>query len=230
MNSFKILGAAAVALILGPWASGPSHAAVVQTFGFGSAVAVAQFSADFSANTALASPYAEGGLVFSHTGFDNDNGGCGYAGALCVDLEAGETYSQAFSGNYFATVGHNAYLSIASAGAALSAIEFAADAGFIEIHLLWETWLDGLLTGTGKVSLGAGGVGGVIGLASAMGFDEVRLYAFDSASDNSGYSAPAIDSVRAFAVPQPGTWALSLAALGLLAGLRSGAVRRPPAA
>jgi hypothetical protein len=86
---------------------------------------------------------------------------------------------------------------------------------------MWQTWLDGALSGNGRVSLGAGGVGGVLGLSDALGFDEVRLYAFDSASDTSGYSVPAIDSVRAFALPEPG----SLAWVGL-AGVGLGMVRR----
>ncbi|KPF47560.1 hypothetical protein IP87_16930 [beta proteobacterium AAP121] len=220
MKTNDFLRAAVAALALGPLAALSSGAAVVQTLGIGSAVTAVQFSADFSANTTLASPYSEGGLVFSHTGFADDNGGCGYAGEFCVDLGAGEKYSEAFDGNYFATAGQNAYLRISSGDTALTAIEFAADSGYASIHLLWETWLGGTRTGQGKVSLGASGVGGVVGLRDTAGFNEVRVYAFDSASDNSGYSAAAIDSVRGFAVPLPGTLALALGGLGLVAGLR----------
>lgn len=198
-------------------------AAVVQTTGAGSATPSAAHltsAADFEANVNLDSPWSEGGLLFSHTGFANDNGGCGYAGGNCVDLGAGETYSQSFAGNYFATAGMNAYLSIRSTARDINGIEFAVDSGYANIYLMWQTWLDGVQTGNGRVSLGAAGIGGVLGLSDAVGFDEVRVYAFDSATDTSGYSVPAIDSVRAFTLPEPGSLALaSLAGLGV-AGIR----------
>lgn len=201
----------------------PAAAAVVQTTGAGSATPGAthlSYAADFEANTNLDSPWSEGGLQFTHTGFANDNGGCGYAGEFCVDVPAGQQYSESFSGNYFATAGSNAYLSIRSEGAKLNGIEFAVDSGYLNIHVLWQTWLDGALTGNGRVSLGAAGVGDVLGLSDAVGFNEVRVYAFDSATDTAGYSVPAIDSVRGFTVSEPGSLALaSLAGLGV-AGVR----------
>ncbi|MEO6278885.1 MAG: hypothetical protein ABIP59_13795 [Roseateles sp.] len=201
----------------------PAAAAVVQTTGAGSATPGAThltYAADFEANTNLDSPWLEGGLQFTHTGLANDNGGCGYAGEFCVDVSAGQTYSEAFSGNYFATAGSNAYLSIKSTGPKLNGIEFAVDSGYLNIYVMWQTYLNDALTGSGKVSLGAAGIGGVLGLSDTVGFSEVRVYAFDSASDNSGYSVPAIDSVRAFTVAEPGSLALaSLAALGV-AGVR----------
>ncbi|HEY1128381.1 MAG TPA: hypothetical protein VGF12_03170, partial [Roseateles sp.] len=146
----------------------PAAAAVVQTTGTGSATPTGNhlsYAADFEANIDLVSPWSEGGLLFSHTGLSNDNGGCGYAGEFCVDLGAGESYSQSFSGNYFAATGMNAYLSIRSAGAALNGIEFAVDSGYANIFLMWQTWLDGVLTGSGRTSLGSAGIGGVLALS-----------------------------------------------------------------
>ena len=202
----------------------PAAAAVVQTTGAGSATPGAThltYAADFEANTSLDSPWAEGGLQFNHTGLGNDNGGCGYAGEVCVDVPAGQKYSESFSGNYFATAGMNAYLSIKNEGPNLHGIEFAVDSGYLSINVLWQTWLNGVLTGSGKAALGAAGIGDVLGLSDAVGFSEVRVYAFDSASDNSGYSVPAIDSVRAFTVPEPGSLALAM-----LAGLGVAGIRR----
>lgn len=210
--------------LLAALVAAPALAAVVQTTGAGGvtpgSAAHLRYAADFEANTTLASPWAEGGLLFSHTGLADDNGGCGYAGEFCVDLAAGESYSQAFTGNYFATAGSNAYLSIRSAGAALHGIEFAVDSGYASIFVMWQTLLDGTVTGSGRVSLGAAGVGEVLGLSDGAGFNEVRVFAFDSATDTAGYSVPAIDGVRAFTLPEPSTAALAaLAGLGLL-GLR----------
>ncbi len=192
----------------------PAVAAPVFSLGSGSAVTSATHSASFESNTGLATSFTEGGLHFSTNGLGN-NGGCGYAGVDCV--APGGVYSEAFDGNYFATVGSNAYLAIGSGSATMQAVEFAVDSGYGNIFVLWQTWLDGAMTGSGKASLGLAGVGAVVGLSDSAGFDEVRLYSFDSASDNSGYSAPAIDSVVAYAVPEPTAPALVLAALAALA-------------
>lgn len=213
-----------IAALLSALLALPAAAAVVQTTGAGSATPGAThqtYSADFETNTNLDSPWSEGGLVFSHTGLGNDNGGCGYAGEFCVDVPAGQKYSESFSGNYFATAGSNAYLAIRSADARLNGIEFAVDSGYLSINVLWQTWLDGVLTGSGRVSLGTAGVGDVLGLSEAIGFNEVRVYAFDSATDTAGYSVPAIDSVRAFSLPEPGSLALAS-----LAGLGAAIIRR----
>lgn len=203
----------------------PAMAAVVQTTGAGSATPMANhvtYAADFEGNTSLLSTWSEGGLLFTETNAvvgGNGNGGCGYAGVDCV--VPGTPYSEAFSGNYFATAGMNAYLTIRSTVTDLNGIEFAVDSGYGAINLLWQTYLDGVLTGNGKAAMGTGGIGGVLGLSDlATGFDEVRLYAFDSASDNSGYSVPAIDSVRGFTVPEPGSLALAMLAGLCAAGLR----------
>lgn len=199
----------------------PAAAAVVATTGAGSATPSAAhlaYTASFEGNTGLSNSWAEGGLNFTQVNaLAADNGGCGYAGVDCADPAAGLFFSEAFEGNFFKTAGFNAYLSIKSASTVLHGIEFAADSGYATIYLMWQTWLDGVQTGTGKLSLGTGGVGDVLGLSDLAGFNEVRVYAFDSASDNSGFSAAAIDSVRGFTVPEPGSLGLAgAAALGLL--------------
>lgn len=208
----------AAALLL----STSAGAATVQTLGAGSAInGHSHLVADFEPNTALASGFEQGGLLFSYSGSDN-NAGCGFAGADCV--EPGAAYSAAFVGNYMATSGQNAFISIRSLDGSLKAIELAVDSGYASIHGFWQTFRDGTLAGSGNFSLGEGGTGGLLGLADAEGFDELRYFAFSSAGRSSGFSAPAIDSIYlAAAVPEPGTAVLSL--LGL-AGLAAVARRR----
>lgn len=201
----------------------PAMAAVVQTTGAGNATPGAThlvYAANFEGNTNLDSPWSEGGLTFRHTGFANDNGGCGYAGLDCL-VDPADVYTEKFSGNFFGTAGTNAYVSISSDGPNLHGIEFAVGSGYATIHVLWQTLLDGVVTGSGRASLGSQLVGEVLGLRDAAGFDEVRVFAFDAASDTSGYSRAEIDSVRAFTVPEPGSLALAaLAGLALVGGRR----------
>jgi PEP-CTERM motif len=223
MNTHKNIMKKTLISLLTALVALPATAAVVRTTGAGSATPGAThltYTADFEGNTSLLSPWSEGGLVFSETNavVSGTNGGCGYAAIDCPG------FSQAISGNYFATTGCDAYLTIRSTVTDLHGIEFAVDSGYNSIHLLWQTYLDGVLTGNGKAAMGVGGIGGVLGLADLAGFDEVRLYAFDGPSDNIGtksYSAPAIDSVRAFTIPEPGSLALaSLAGLALVGARR----------
>jgi hypothetical protein len=184
-----------------------ASAAVMATTG-GSVVRTVTNAADFELNTTLSNNYTEGGLRFNFSGSANNNE-CGYAGIDCYDdpSELGE----GFGGNYMATAGNNAYVSVRkSDGSAFNKIEFAAGSGYASVFGHWKTFSDNLLTGSGNFS-SANGV--VLGLSDLAGFDEVRFFAFAAAGRVTGFSSAAIDAVRV-GVPEPGS--LALLGLGLM--------------
>ena len=185
-----------------------ASAAVVQTFGTGSSVKTVTNSASFAGNTALSNNYVENGLLFSFTGSAANNN-CGYAGIDCYDDPS--ELSSSFEGNYMATAGMGAYLSVARAdGADIQGIEFAAGSSYANLHGFWRTFNNGVQTGMGNFSRGDGTV---LGLFDIAGFDEVRYFAHSSANRQSGFSAPAFDQV-VVGVPEP--TGLALIGLGLL--------------
>jgi hypothetical protein len=185
-----------------------ASAGVVQTFGAGSSVKTVTNSAYFEANTALANNYVENGLLFSFTGSAANNH-CGYAGFDCYDDPS--ELSPAFAGNYMATAGAGAYLSVKKAnGAAMQGIEFAAGTSYASLNGFWRTFNHNAQTGMGNFS---GAAGTVLGLFDVSGFDEVRYFAYAQANRQSGFSAPAFDQVRV-GVPEPA--GLALMGLGLL--------------
>ena len=206
----RLLCAAALSL-----AAHSAGAAVLQTLGAGTAVGVATNAAHFELNTGLANDWVEDGLLFHASGYGANNG-CGYAGVDCYDAVA--DLSPAFSGNYFATAGMNAYISVRRAdGADFYRIEFAAGSGYQALNGYWATYDDGRRTGSGNFSAPRGAV---LGLVDGNGFDEVRYFAFSTTNRQAGYSAPALDEVRV-GLPEPASPALCAAALaGMGAVLR----------
>jgi hypothetical protein len=205
-----LLCAAALAL-----AAQGAGAAVLQTLGAGTAVGVTTNAAHFELNAGLANDWVEDGLLFHASGYGANNG-CGYAGVDCYD--AVSDLSPAFSGNYFATSGMNAFISVRRAdGADFYRIEFAAGSGYQALNGYWATYADGLRTGSGNFSSPRGAI---LGLVDGAGFDEVRYFAFSTANRQAGYSAPALDEVR-IGLPEPASPALCAAALaGMAAVLR----------
>ncbi len=209
-ETIRLLCATALAL-----ATSGAGAAVLQTFGAGTAVGVTTNAAHFELNMALANDWVEDGLLFHASGYGANNG-CGYAGVDCYDTVS--DLSPAFSGNYFATSGMNAYISVRRAdGADFYRIEFAAGSGYQALNGYWATYADGQRTGSGNFSSPRGAI---LGLADGAGFDEVRYSAFSTANRQTGYSAPALDEVRV-GLPEPASPALCAAALaGIAAVLR----------
>jgi hypothetical protein len=206
----RLLCAALLAL-----AAQGAGATALQTLGAGTAVGTVTNAAHFDLNTALANDWVEDGLSFHFSGYGANNG-CGYAGVDCYD--AVSDLSPAFSGNYLATSGMNAYISVRRAdGADFYRIEFAAGSGYRSLNGFWATYADGQRTGSGNFSSPRGAI---LGLVDGNGFDEVRYFAFSTTNRQTGYSAPALDEVR-IGLPEPASPALCAAALaGMAAVLR----------
>lgn len=202
------------ALVLALGAIGAS-AAVIQTTGTGSAVAVVNGSAAFESTAALYdNPYSEGGMLFSRTGLSFNNNGCGYAGCYYNSGFAG------FSGNYMYGVGSGYFIIAAGTGTLFRGLEFVTGSGYSEQSqtIVWEAYNGSTLVGSGSVNLP---MGAIIGFSDPSGFDSLHY------TDNgaNGQNAPAFDTVRAqfdsVAVPEPSTLAMAT-----LATLLFGAFRR----
>lgn len=199
---------ALIALAAGISFSATNALAVSQTFGSGSAVTSIQGSADFESQSALSdNPYVEGGMSFSRTGLSFDNNGCGYAGC------AGHVGFAGFSGNYMYGTGTGGYFEISALGGnAFRGLEFQTGTGYYvnSFSISWTAFRNNVQVGSGTAATTAGQV---IGFADVGGFDVLRY------TETSGFSAPAFDTVHAqftSAVPEPESYAMLLAGLGLM--------------
>jgi hypothetical protein len=210
----SIIQALVAALAFGAAAS--ASATVLQSFGAATAVRTTTNAATFEGNTLLANDWVEGGLLFHYSG-SGDNNNCGYGDSLeCFDSVS--ELGDGFSGNYMATAGSNAYISVRKAsGDNFHGIEFAASSLFVNLNGYWRTLNDNVVTGSGNFSAASGKV---LGLYDAAGFDEVRYFTFARPNLTTGFSSPAIDSVRVGEIPEPASLLMIGAGLLGLAGSR----------
>ncbi len=192
-----------------------AHADVLQSSGAGSAVTTVSASADFESVAALNdNPYVENGLSFSRTNLSFDNNTCGFAGC-------GGAFPANFSGNYMYGVGTGGFFTMSAAsGTAFKGLEFVAGSGFgngTNVNFVWQTFSAGVMTGSGS---GTTATGTVLGFSDAAGFDQLNWTESSGSTDLTGsLNAPAFDSVRVeltSAVPEPESFAMLLAGLGLL--------------
>lgn len=210
--SSTLLGAALAA-------AAPAQALPIQSLGGGSAVAQADFSADFSGLFDHASTaYEEGGLLFAAGGGPGN-------GIYCQQTLCNHPGFAGMSGGIYYDAGPYAEVRGIN-GEIFLGFETVVGAGhvFPAIHGVWETWLAGVLTGTGTF---AATPGAVVGLYDRQGFDLVRIGAYEPGSANTAFGAggaTAIDNVRMqlapAEVPEPGSVILSGLALAFAALVR----------
>lgn len=130
------------------------------------------------------------------------------------------------TGFHYGRAGNNSFVTIKGTdGVVFKAIDFLLGDGYVSAsvtNVRWETYLNGVLTGSGTESSVARGT--VVGWTDANGMDELRVAAdaFNSQPGFGGFQAIAIDDLRVqfgspAAVPEPGSLALwGLGTLGAM--------------
>lgn len=168
-------------------------AAVIQTFGSGSAVTTVEATADFESLTSLGSTYSEGGMTFNRVNYSLNNNSCGFAGC------SGSFHPVGFIGNYFygntITSNQPSYIQILADGnAQFTGLEFITGFSPSNHNNVWAAYLSGALVSSGT---GTHTAGSVLGFGS-MSFDELRFASAPSTLSNfNQFSSAAIDNVRA---------------------------------
>ena len=195
----------AIGLGVALWAA-PATAAVIQSYGSGSAVTRVDASADFEDPASLGTAFSENGLSFSRTSLSTNNNNCGFAGC--------SRFFPTFSGNYLYGYG-DGYLTIEAAQDRIfEGLEFAF--GWAQTHsILWRAVLDGQTVDSGRSNRVDGG--------TVLGFSGQFDTLFFTSNHRRGAqfrgrgNSPAIDLVRAqylpSVVPVPATLPLFLSAL-----------------
>ncbi len=163
------------------------YAAVTQTIGAGSAVSVADRTATFDSvitGTDL-STYTEAGLDITTSGL------------AFVGFDAFNEGANAFQ-LFYSSGGNSDWTSIkASDNLPIFAIEAKLGDGYSNaitiVYISWETWSSGVMADSGSFTTDKGNVGG---WSDPLGFDEIRIAAFNAPDGVLGtFQALALDDV-----------------------------------
>ena len=214
--NIKMLKVALACLVLS--VSGFANSALIVTSGDDSAVLTEDYTVNFDAllSGQDLTSYTEGGLVFSAFQAGSTNN-C--SAINCVGFHSGFV---GMSGQILYNLSKGMSVT-ASDGSDFIAMEIMLGTGYIGsslMHVVWETLLDGLTTGTGTFEAPAGHI---LGLYDESKFDTLKIGTFQTGSTNadfSGSGASAFDNVSAQsairAVPEPSTLAIfTLGIMGL---------------
>ncbi len=185
---------------------GVCHAAVIVTSGSGSAVTTIDRMAAFTSINARnldLSNYSEDLLDITVDDLSYLSSGC---------FNDGRT-----TGYHYALGGNQSYVTIKTSDAVdMSALEFLIGTGnpISTANVIWETYNDNSLTGSGIFVTTKGSVVGWVD--NAAGFDELHVGAYGYAYTSFGQNqAIALDDLKVQLVPEPMT--IALLGLGSLA-------------
>jgi len=217
------------------WANPTVRADTIQTVGAGSAVSVADYSAQFNLFTSTGddlSVYNEDGLSITTIGLDY----------YTFDPFGGAVYGSPFFYPANGTPGN--WITIETDDwAVMAGVEFLYGNGWANgtydadgyplfgsdtAELQWQTLNHGVVDSSGSVVLN---VGTIVGFSDPTGFDELQVSATSGAGPAPGTNALALDNLVVQLAPPPvsdGDWGLTSCLAVVLAGLGVWHHRRPP--